>query len=1285
METETLSVEERWSESRSGGWAARGFHYQHLVTTLVLVKQWAGEVSPGKLVPEGLEDCNIEMTAQSVFLQVKSKFEGEFSESKVNSVMREVVEKASKISGDLPQRRVICLEKSVKGQTYKSFEDFTEDEDKVVYICADPITSIVETLIAHCECVDHVAYILADHLYARIAEAAANNAGKSYGDRIGFTPADTGKLIQNLLNATEGSYLADALQSGLVKHLDLKTALPEPGFYLGVKAKPGHIPAGLILERPKLLDEVIEDFKTGRPVLIEGQSGAGKSALMWLLASSSQTEMRWFEISSQATLADAAKIVTCLQARRPSDRSPIAIAIDDVGPTNADLWNHICGAIGYLPYIHIVGTIRVEDKILVRDAAEIIVHRVSLDENFAEEVWSQLKAQNLTHWAHWKEPFEQSKGLLLEYVHILTQGKRLAAVIADQIAVREAENRNDELSILRVTSALSALGAEIEAKRLFEALDLEPNAATIALKRLTDEHLVRESQPGILGGLHYLRSVAVANATHDDIVFQQTQSILKAMAAVTTDSLPEFMLQCFRHNGFEDNDLLQHFADTLSATSDPKTWVAILTGLGLVSLDQYATTVISCLDKHKVQPAQRLSVAMFIVAGVDTSFFDKFAHMDGFRAAVDEMGKYVVQDLRQECLELITGEKKCPDCLSFADGLDFFRSITPLPNGPIIDIDFSIGIEGDGFPHIEETVSLMSTAYAVAPKIAEDIATTLGGEKRLISEFSQQTPWVSEPTLSEDEDGQKILSCKHYRVSDDYQGDAHATVVKHCETLIAICPSIDRIDFDATRPNGELLSIGDYPIASKRIGRDALPPKSAIAWNVSFGHILRSRISSPTRTEYAANMAALAHRTEKAFRQFTEKWIRGKNDTLTDTQLAEMNAIISETNDQVYEAPEPPEPHFGADNGGSFVSDTKGALYVGLLGNLSGRLVKSTLEGADKATAVFSADLAKQARESLQSELWNSLPVRPAKVLKNIETRVTNISDILHELATQESDVTIVGLHGIAKKAAMNKRVAKAAYHCRNTMETRFKSTMLKIEQDLKELGIVAECVTRPGEKHNSPFWPNRDVAIIVELTSLAQDGAHIEQTLEVGNQYLSEGLKCCVVPTVNGKVITRAVMERALGMNIPVTDFTEKWNGHISASIPGDVLTRLFEDASSACISLSGITSCCGLDDYRDEETELFDKLIEQFEVSKERLTEVATATRNAIIEECCNYLGKIWNRWIDEREAIEVGRATDRPLCEDAYLALNGEDIDEINYFSNLLILLSETETTLDLSELV
>jgi len=38
------------------------------------------------------------------------------------------------------------------------------------------------------------------------------------------------------------------------------------------------------------------------------------------------------------------------------------------------------------------------------------------------------------HTEHWREPFDRSNGLLMEFVHLLTQGRRMRDVIAEQLA-----------------------------------------------------------------------------------------------------------------------------------------------------------------------------------------------------------------------------------------------------------------------------------------------------------------------------------------------------------------------------------------------------------------------------------------------------------------------------------------------------------------------------------------------------------------------------------------------------------------------------------------------------------------------------------------------------------------------------------------------------------------------------------------------------------------------------------------------------------------------------------
>ena len=160
---------------------------------------------------------------------------------------------------------------------------------------------------------------------------------------------------------------------------------------------------------------------------------------------------------------------------------------------------------------------------------------VSLGPDLAQTFWEILAAANQTAWSHWREPFELSEGLMLEYIHLLTQGKRLSAVIGDQIRLREKENRHNELNILRSISVLCSHGGEVVAVRLFELLDIDLDTANTSLKRLIDEHLVQESRPGVLGGLHPLRSKALLKASHDGGVFQAVNTLWQSLAATTAN------------------------------------------------------------------------------------------------------------------------------------------------------------------------------------------------------------------------------------------------------------------------------------------------------------------------------------------------------------------------------------------------------------------------------------------------------------------------------------------------------------------------------------------------------------------------------------------------------------------------------------------------------------------------------------------------------------------------------------------------------------------------------
>ena len=353
-----------------------------------------------------------------------------------------------------------------------------------------------------------------------------------------------------------------------------------------------------------------------------------------------------------ATAAHAEAIVRFVRARRPTETSPLGLVLDEVGSSNNDLWDVLVGELRGLPNLYFLGSVRQEDVNLIANQSDTVFFPVGLGEELARAVWEKLAARNDTNWTHWREPFEQSDGLMLEYVHLLTQGRRLAAVIEEQIRQREQEGRTDELKIVRGAAVLCAADGEVDANKLFELLDLTPDAANLALKRLMDEHLVRESRPGVLGGLHILRSNALVKASHDETVFRETDTLWRSLPATTNETLPRVVQSILAHaEPGSEFQWLPYFADMLGNSHDIDQWTSILTGLGLATLERHVASFLSVLDRYSVQPAHRsLASAYAADPSIEVPEFTGGDQWLRLRNAVLAFRASPKHDLRTECL-----------------------------------------------------------------------------------------------------------------------------------------------------------------------------------------------------------------------------------------------------------------------------------------------------------------------------------------------------------------------------------------------------------------------------------------------------------------------------------------------------------------------------------------------------------------------------------------------------------------------------------------------------------
>ena len=638
-----------WKKTRTGPWAGRGFHIQHLFSTLLLVRQWAGIEAVGYLVPEGLEDCVVETTDREYWIQVKSRKHGVFGESEIRKIVDLTKSKVEKYATKKTINIIVALEQSSEDNLF-SYDDkiLNTDEQKIIYFGSIG-KEVLNLLVNKLGLAEVLAEGIADSLYKLVVEASEANADLSFDKRRKISISEVESLIQNRLISLDSSLIDQAYEDGLLKPVNFNLTITEPSFYQGVKVSSGHVAAGLVIERPSDVVEISNKLLDRLHVLITGPSGAGKSALLWLSATHLAGEIRWKQITGKALFADADKIVRYVRARHPSSDSPIGLIFDEINSANSGLWDILVIELRSIPFVHLLGSIRQEDAGLIASSSDTEFQQIKLNPELAESVWKAMNKQKQAHLIHWKEAYEQSNGLMLEYTHLLTKGKRLVAVIDEQVQERMSENRLNELDIIRCTSVLCMHGGEIDTKKLFLSLEMSPIDASIAMRRLLDEHLIRESSPGIIGGLHSLRSDALANASHDGLTFFREDSLWKSLRSVTPATVPRLIQSILSKCDVNSERLvLKNLSNALGESDDINTWIAIFTGLGLATLERNVIKFIEIMKKYNLERAHWYIASSFIDPGIEIPVLAEYENWQKLRNAVLEFRKIEKYDFRSD-------------------------------------------------------------------------------------------------------------------------------------------------------------------------------------------------------------------------------------------------------------------------------------------------------------------------------------------------------------------------------------------------------------------------------------------------------------------------------------------------------------------------------------------------------------------------------------------------------------------------------------------------------------
>ncbi len=1272
------SLPELWEQTRSGAWSLRGFHYQHLFSTLILVHQWAGLGPTGKLVPEGQEDCVIELPDRDIWIQIKSKKRGSFSKQTVEEILADIKQTVERTSSQKAIQLAVGLEQLCTGVPRQGLDKLFEAGIGEIVICEEPEAEIVNLLAQELPVLEEVAEVLARIIYCLVADCAVENAGRTFENRRRISTTEIDQLIHSYLEVSDPSAITHAFESGALASVDFVTPVSEPGFYKGIKVRPGHLAAGLVLERPTETQAVVEELKNQRHLLITGPSGAGKSALMWLSANSLNNEMRWYQVSDRADVNHTASIVRSVRACRPSEIAPISLAFDEVGPSNIDVWNILANELRELPYVYLLGTARNEDVPLISHQPDTSFFEVRLSQELARSVWQKLTKQDQTEWQHWQEPYEQSDGLMLEYVHILTQGKRLADVIGEQVRHRQQANRYDELAIVRGTSVLCALGGEVETKRLFELLELPLERASTALTRLHNEHLVLEIRQGVLGGLHALRSTALSEASHDGAAFLHADTFWRLLLAATYETLPRIIHSVFRTTQPEDETkVVQKLADLLAQNDDVEVWSAVMTGLGLGTIERRVASFENLLERYRVQRGLWSAASLFAL--LDGEMPDNTR--PEVRQAVLAFKNANHGDLRANCLTSLPNTTKWPRCTDLQRANRFLSCFVRLAGGKSVPLKHLPYLTVEADHDIKDVAAFLSTAYEVDPDWARNQAAEFGGEQVLLDQYHSQTPWMKAPAVELKQEHGRTVRADLLYIDQDHQADPHETIVAICETLLALSPASDAAASDVVDPAGQPVAVGSFGPLSKNIPRRNLPTQTRVSWNVAFRQILQAHATTVSLTEYAHTMAQLIRRTEKTFSTFTKKWLKGMG--ISDTLDTDIRQIVSEAYRLAPPSLGPVE--FSTTNPAYNIEDENrlGSLLVNVLDNIARKMkevpVSANAIVADaKTVAAFADSRSFEIRQQIEFDIWRTVSSPPRGRLMTLAEHLEDVACILHEIGYRSRNYSTPDSVDILNTLP-GKSVRAAAKICRQSAKSRLSQKLRSLEKEIRARGWTATCWTRPTDRSKSAYWPAVEVAVLVEIAGFDTDGGYLEDCLSKGQEHLSDDWCFCVAPVLNGYLLPTFAFTPSSRGPVVDFDFESKWTEHIDLPfLTAEVAptSDAFDKAVDSCHQISAIIFSRDLENLFPEEDIVLTKAVERHNQNKEIMEAFAAESGLEEFHDAAVYLNEVGMQVRNEYQAAQSGQEIEDPLCMNPFRAIAGEANEETFELGRWRMLLRQAE---------
>ena len=821
---------EQWEATRWGARSGRGFHFQDAVGAWLGARVASGNVTADALVPEGFEDMSLE-GPRPWHVQIKSrvKHRNRFPVGEASGIVLDRWQKRSERQSD-GSILVVVFERGVKGEDGLNDFDRTLDETllsgssfrkalrrKAKQQSMDPeeINALFSFTVVTGVTWDQVtadtiaeisklvslprsgSELVARHLRTVVAESSDANATTDYGDLRRLTKTELVATIQKAAEQIDVDSLEFALTAGICEPLNLNTPISDDRFYEGTATQPGHVAAGLVVARPKVMDRILSGLDEQSPVVITGPSGVGKSAVLWTVPEVLPGVL-WYRIKRLLS-ENVPDLMRLARAQRASPDTPVGFLVDGAGTEGFSGWSRLRAEVASEPGVLLLATAREEDLTTLGDLTGCVTVTVRLNKAAAETIYKGLQRRGATQAPHWVEAFSRSNGLTLEFTHLLTQGKRLGDVIGQQIRRRLDEKRDQELEVLRMVSVAHRWSATLSTSEVQAACETDDWELRRTIRRLAEEHLIVE-RDGVISGLHRLRSSAISDSIHAQPPPDLHSTIRRVIPLVQDQQLHRFIANLLR-------DVPSARATVIgTATSESLQLgrlAAYMEGLRLFDFYEVAKTWKDISDDHGIWA----STQPFLFAMTAT----------GMR--VSDLGVAPLQPV-QDAMQAVGGQSSLSDLVShigaetlagllaaeedIEKATRMFSVLTNATSGTVAALKEALRsgsplVETLRSAPVDQLADCISAARFCDPTLAESLLDQIGGPDQILRRIRTHNPWIIRLEIRT-ENANPVPFARILHVSDAVQGDPRENCVALGRVLLRCLPRIESVDIRAVTP-----------------------------------------------------------------------------------------------------------------------------------------------------------------------------------------------------------------------------------------------------------------------------------------------------------------------------------------------------------------------------------------------------------------------------------------------------------------------------------------------------